>query len=77
MARQMEVWAFLSCLFHLCQTFPPHSHTNNDECVYVLKGTFRCSVDNVTRDLCRGMPDRIQIISVMTHYGLIPALPSA
>ena len=33
---------------------PPHSHTNNEECVYVLEGTLRYSVDEVTRDLRPG-----------------------
>ena len=33
---------------------PPHSHTHNEECVYVLEGTLRYSVDNDTRDLCPG-----------------------
>lgn len=33
---------------------PPHSHTNNEECVYVLSGTLRYSVDEVTRDLRPG-----------------------
>jgi len=33
---------------------PPHSHSQNDEFVYVLEGTLRYSVDGVTRDLCRG-----------------------
>ena len=33
---------------------PPHSHTANDECVYVLEGTLRYSVDDVTRDLRPG-----------------------
>lgn len=33
---------------------PPHSHTNNDECVYALSGTLRYSVDGVTRDLRPG-----------------------
>jgi quercetin dioxygenase-like cupin family protein len=33
---------------------PPHSHTHNEECVYVLEGTLRYSVDEVTRDLCPG-----------------------
>jgi len=33
---------------------PPHSHTRNDECVYVLEGTLSYSVDNVTRDLRPG-----------------------
>ena len=29
---------------------PPHSHSNNDEYVYVLEGILRYSVDAVTRD---------------------------
>src|SRR6266446_5225531 len=33
---------------------PPHSHTNNEECVYVLEGTLRYSVDNESRDLKPG-----------------------
>jgi len=33
---------------------PPHSHSNNDECVYVLEGMLRYSVDAVTRDLRAG-----------------------
>lgn len=33
---------------------PPHSHTHNEECVYVLEGTLRYSVDEVTRDLQPG-----------------------
>jgi quercetin dioxygenase-like cupin family protein len=33
---------------------PPHSHTNNEECVYVLEGKLRYSVDDVTRDLSPG-----------------------
>lgn len=33
---------------------PPHSHTKNDECVYVLEGSLRYSVDAVTRDLRPG-----------------------
>ena len=33
---------------------PPHSHSFNEECVYVLEGTLRYSVDNVTRDLGPG-----------------------
>jgi len=30
---------------------PPHSHSNNDECVYVLAGTLRYSVGAETREL--------------------------
>jgi len=33
---------------------PPHSHAFNEECVYVLDGTLRYSVDEVTRDLRPG-----------------------
>ena len=30
---------------------PPHSHTDNEECVYVLEGVLRYTVDDETRDL--------------------------
>jgi quercetin dioxygenase-like cupin family protein len=33
---------------------PPHSHANNEECVYVLAGTLRYSVGAETRDLTAG-----------------------
>jgi quercetin dioxygenase-like cupin family protein len=33
---------------------PPHSHSNNEECVYVLAGTLRYSVGAQTRDLRPG-----------------------
>src|SRR5678815_1131142 len=33
---------------------PPHSHTNNEECVYVLEGTLRYRVGSETRDLTAG-----------------------
>lgn len=33
---------------------PPHSHADNEECVYVLEGVLRYSVDGVTRDLGPG-----------------------
>jgi len=33
---------------------PPHSHSNNEECVYVLEGTLRYTVGNETRDLGPG-----------------------
>ena len=33
---------------------PPHSHSKNDECIYLLEGTLRYSVDGSTRDLGRG-----------------------
>lgn len=33
---------------------PPHSHCDNEECVYVLDGVLRYSVDEQTRDLRPG-----------------------
>jgi quercetin dioxygenase-like cupin family protein len=33
---------------------PPHSHTDNEECIYVLEGVLRYRVDSVTRDLRPG-----------------------
>ncbi len=33
---------------------PPHSHSGNEECVYVLEGTLRYSVGEETRDLVAG-----------------------
>jgi quercetin dioxygenase-like cupin family protein len=33
---------------------PPHSHSENEECVYVLSGVLRYSVDGETRDLGPG-----------------------
>ncbi len=33
---------------------PPHSHSNNEECVYVLEGILRYSVDAETRELGPG-----------------------
>jgi quercetin dioxygenase-like cupin family protein len=33
---------------------PPHSHLHNEECVYVLQGTLRYSVDDIVRDLRPG-----------------------
>ena len=33
---------------------PPHSHADNEECVYVLEGTLRYAVDGATRDLGPG-----------------------
>ena len=33
---------------------PPHSHSNNEECVYVLSGALRYSVGAETRDLAVG-----------------------
>ncbi|WP_206998937.1 cupin domain-containing protein [Trinickia mobilis] len=36
------------------QVPPPHSHTRNEECVYVLEGVLRYSVDGLVRDLTPG-----------------------
>ncbi|MCP3021860.1 cupin domain-containing protein [Cupriavidus basilensis] len=36
------------------QVPPAHSHTHNEECVYVLAGTLRYAVDGVARDLAPG-----------------------
>jgi quercetin dioxygenase-like cupin family protein len=36
------------------QVPPPHSHSNNEECVYVLAGELRYSVDGEARDLKAG-----------------------
>ena len=33
---------------------PPHSHTDNEECAYVVEGVLRYSVDGVARDLRPG-----------------------
>jgi quercetin dioxygenase-like cupin family protein len=33
---------------------PPHSHTNNEECIYVLEGVVRYTVDDEIRDLGPG-----------------------
>ena len=33
---------------------PPHSHADNEECVYVLEGTLKYSVDGQSRDLRPG-----------------------
>lgn len=33
---------------------PPHSHSKNDECIYLLEGRLRYSVDGNTRDLGQG-----------------------
>jgi quercetin dioxygenase-like cupin family protein len=36
------------------QVPPAHSHTDNEECVYVLEGVLRYTVDDETRDLQPG-----------------------
>jgi uncharacterized cupin superfamily protein len=45
---------------------PPHSHSNNEECVYVLEGALRYSVGTETRDLSVGQ-------SMSTPKGVIHA----
>src|SRR5579872_4154277 len=45
---------------------PPHSHSNNEECVYVLEGTLRYSVGAETRDLTPGQ-------SMSTPKGVVHA----
>ncbi len=45
---------------------PPHSHSNNEECVYVLAGTLRYTVGSETRDLTPGE-------SMSTQKGVIHA----
>lgn len=37
---------------------PPHSHSNNEELIYVLEGTLRYSVGTDTRDLTAGQSMR-------------------
>jgi len=39
---------------------PPHSHSNNEECVYAIEGTLRYTVGDVTRDLRPG--DRVEVL---------------
>lgn len=45
---------------------PPHSHSNNEECVYVLAGTLRYTVGIETRDLTPGQ-------SMSTPKGVVHA----
>ena len=45
---------------------PPHSHSNNEECVYVLEGTLRYTVGIETRDLSPGQ-------SMSTPKGVVHA----
>ena len=45
---------------------PPHSHSNNEECLYVLEGTLRYSVGAETRDLTPGQ-------SMSTPKGVVHA----
>lgn len=44
----------------------PHSHSNNEECVYVLEGTLRYTVGSETRDLSVGQ-------SMSTPKGVVHA----
>lgn len=45
---------------------PPHSHSNNEECLYVLAGTLRYTVGTETRDLTPGQ-------SMSTPKGVVHA----
>ncbi|MCG4452161.1 MULTISPECIES: cupin domain-containing protein [unclassified Pseudomonas] len=45
---------------------PPHSHSNNEECLYVLEGTLRYTVGTETRDLTPGQ-------SMSTPKGVVHA----
>ena len=45
---------------------PPHSHSNNEECVYVLEGILRYTVGSETRDLSVGQ-------SMSTPKGVVHA----
>lgn len=45
---------------------PPHSHSGNEECVYVLEGTLRYTVGDETRDLGPGQ-------SMSTPKGVVHA----
>ncbi|MDE2422156.1 MAG: cupin domain-containing protein [Gammaproteobacteria bacterium] len=45
---------------------PPHSHSNNEECVYVLEGTLRYTVGSETKDLTVGQ-------SMSTPKGVVHA----
>lgn len=45
---------------------PPHSHSKNEECVYVLEGTLRYTVGAETRDLAVGQ-------SMSTPKGVVHA----
>ena len=45
---------------------PPHSHSNNEECVYVLEGKLRYTVGSETRDLSVGQ-------SMSTPKGVVHA----
>jgi len=50
---------------------PPHSHSNNEECVYVLEGVLRYTVDGVTRDL--GPGDHMSTPRGSVHHFCNPA----
>jgi quercetin dioxygenase-like cupin family protein len=54
---------------------PPHSHTDNEECVYVLDGVLRYTVDDVTRDLAPGewMSTPRGAVHAFNNPGSVPA----
>jgi uncharacterized cupin superfamily protein len=46
---------------------PPHSHSNNEECVYVLEGSLRYTVGTETRDLSVGQSMRTPKAKGVVH----------
>lgn len=55
---------------------PPHSHTDNEECIYVLEGALRYTVDDETRDLGPGdwMSSPRGSVHQFSNPGSAPAL---
>ena len=57
---------------------PPHSHSNNEEIVYVLEGTLRYTVGSETRDLTAGQsmqtPRGVSHAFSNPHSGVVRAL---
>ena len=54
---------------------PPHSHTDSEECVYVLEGLLRYSVDGNMRDLKPG--DSMSTPKGSVHHFSNPGVESA
>jgi quercetin dioxygenase-like cupin family protein len=54
---------------------PPHSHTDNEECVYVLEGLLRYTVDGNTRDLKPG--DSMSTPKGSVHHFSNPGVETA
>jgi quercetin dioxygenase-like cupin family protein len=53
-AREGGLGVFEMCVPAGARVPPPHSHADNEECVYVLEGTLRYRVGGETRDLGPG-----------------------